>query len=300
MSEMFNSFLQKLENEGLADRTIDNYKATWSSFKKWIFQTDPSPEDAGLATQKDIADFKQYLDNFGGRNGKPARPATTNKYFVQLNAIFKYFTEQGFISENPLGSIEKPPAAKRTPKWLNNTEQDAFLVEVRKSGSRRDFAIIVLMLKAGLRVHEICELLKTELSINARSGVAYIRGKGYKDREVPLNADVRSALEDYLRDEPADNRYVFRSQRSEQLSVRAIQHMVEKYRDRVKIKHLSCHALRHSFGHDLVTAKVDLQRVATLMGHFKEDGTPNTAMTEIYTTPGVEDLEAAVESISRT
>lgn len=298
MSEMFDSFLQKLDNEGLANRTIENYIATWSTFKKWIFQTDPRLQDAGLATQKDIADYKRYLNDFGGRGGKPAMPATTNKYFVQLNAIFKYFAEQGFIPDNPVGPIKKPPAARRTPKWLNRNEQNAFLREVRKSGSKRDYAIIVLMLQAGLRVHEACDLLKTELKINPRSGSAYVRGKGYKDREVPLNTDVRSALESYLKDEPEDNRYVFRSQRSEKMSVRAVQHMVEKYRDRIKIKHLSCHSLRHSFGHDLVTAKVDLQRVATLMGHFKEDGTPNTAMTEVYTAPGAEDLEAAVELIS--
>ncbi|MFF3925864.1 tyrosine-type recombinase/integrase [Paenibacillus lactis] len=63
---------------------------------------------------------------------------------------------------------------------------------------------------------------------------------------------------------------------------------------------LSCHGLRHTFGHDLVDAGNDLQNVAMLMRHYKEDGTPNIEMTMIYTTPGTEDLEAAVESISWT
>lgn len=109
---------------------------------------------------------------------------------------------------------------------------------------------------------------------------------------VPLNAEVRPALESYLKEEPSDSPYVFTSQRSSKLSVRAVQLMAEKYRDRIKVDNLSCHGLRHTFGHDLVDAGNDL--------HFLEDGTPNIEMTMIYTTPGAEDLEAAVESISWT
>lgn len=160
MPDMFDSFLQKLDNEGLAKRTIENYAATWSTFKKWIFQTEPRLQDAGLATQKDIADFKRYLNDFGGRGGKFTTLTTTNKYFVQLNAIFKYFAEQGFIPDNPVGPIKKPPAARRTPKWLNRNEQNTFVREIRRNSSLKDYAITMLMLQAGLRVHEVCNLEK--------------------------------------------------------------------------------------------------------------------------------------------
>ncbi|KFM93087.1 tyrosine-type recombinase/integrase [Paenibacillus macerans] len=300
MTQMFDAFVQHLDQTGISDRTIANYKATWSKFQKWILQTDPDLKDAGLATQKDIADFKRYMIDFGGRSGQPAKPSTMQLTFVQLNAIFNFFVEQKFIPDNPVERVQKPPTARRTPKWLSRNEQNAFLREVRKGGSKRDYAIVVLMLRAGLRVHELCNLLKTEVTMSQRAGSAYIRGKGYKDREVPLNAEVRSALESYLADRIDDSPYVFGSRRSKKLSVRGVQHMVEKYRDRTKIGHLSCHSLRHTFGHDLVMAKNDLQKVAMLMGHFKEDGTPNIAMTMIYTVPGVEDLEGAVESISWT
>ncbi|WP_338709045.1 hypothetical protein [Paenibacillus amylolyticus] len=56
--------------------------------------------------------------------------------------------------------------------------------------------------------------------------------------------------------------------------------------------------VRHTFGHDLLEATKDLQKVANLMGHYKENGDPNIAMTMIYTTPSKEDLEDAVETIS--
>lgn len=300
MQQMFDDFVRQLDQTGIADRTIANYKATWSTFQKWMLQADPDLQDAGLATQKDISDFKRHMTDFGGRGGLPAKPSTLQLTFVQLNAIFRFFAEKGFIPDNPVGPIKKPPAARRTPKWLTKNEQNALLREVRGSGSKRDYAIINLMLRAGLRVHEACDLLQDELKMSARAGNVYIRGKGDKDRFVPLNAEVRSALQSYLDERSDSSRYVFVSQRSDKLSVRGVQHMIERYRDRTRIPHLSPHALRHTFGHDLIVAKNDLQQVATLMGHFKSDGTPNIEMTMIYTTPGVEDLEAAVESISWT
>ncbi|WP_268626935.1 tyrosine-type recombinase/integrase [Paenibacillus alvei] len=302
MSQMFDDFVQHLDQTGISNRTIANYKATWSKFQKWMFQTDPALQDAGQATQKDIADYKRYMNDFGGRGGLPAKPSTMQLTFVQLNAIFEYFTVMNFIPDNPVERVKKPPAARRTPKWLSRNEQNALLRELRKGSNKRDNAIVLLMLRAGLRVHELCNLLLTDITLNARSGSTYIRGKGYKDREVPLNSEVRNALESYLKERKDDSPYVFSSQRSKKMSVRGVQHMVEKYRERTKIEHLSCHGLRHSFGHDLVTANppVPLDQVATLMGHFKDDGSPNIAMTMIYTTPGAEDLEAAVESISWT
>ncbi|ULO04833.1 tyrosine-type recombinase/integrase [Paenibacillus sp. 19GGS1-52] len=57
-------------------------------------------------------------------------------------------------------------------------------------------------------------------------------------------------------------------------------------------QHLTCRSLRHTFGHDLLAASNDLQKVAMLIGHYKEDGTPNIEMTMIYTTPGAENLES--------
>ncbi|MMZ53774.1 Tyrosine recombinase XerC [compost metagenome] len=301
MTQMFDSFIQHLKQSGLSGRTIENYKASWSKFRKWMLRSDPELRDPGLATQKDISDYKRYMLDHGGRKGRPAKPSTMQLTFVHLNAIFKFFAQKGFIPDNPVGPIRKPPAARRTPKWLTRNEQNALLREVRESKSKKEYAIIILMLRAGLRAHEACQLLETEVTINPRSGSVYIRGKGYKDREVPLNAEVRSALQSYLASRGKDvGPYIFISERSKAMSVRGVQHIVEKYRQRTGIEHLTCHALRHTFGHDLIMAKNDLQQVAILMGHFKKDGTPNIQMTMIYTTPGVEDLEAAVESISWT
>ena len=299
---MFQEFIQQLENRGVSHKTVISYRVSWKRFETWLQSSSPDVEvDAVVyATQKDIADFKRHLLVAGGRNGKPASPATNKLTFVHLNAIFRFFAEKGYIPDNPVGAIKKPPVARRLPKWLIRNEQNALLREVRNSGSKRDNAIMLTFLRLGLRVHELCDLQLKDLTMSDRRGSAYIRGKGDKDRELPINAELRTALQGYLKERDSSSPFVFVSKRSPKCSERGIQHIVEKYRSRTRIKDMSCHSLRHTFGHDLIAAGNDLQKVAMLMGHYKEDGTPNIAMTMIYTTPGVEDLEAAVESISWT
>lgn len=300
MSTMFGLFEKQLRQSGVSERTISNYISSWSKFEKWMKDSDPDLKDAGEATQKDISDYKRYMLLSGGRGGQPAKPSSMQLTFVHLNKIFRFFAEQGLIPDNPVGPIKKPPAARRSPKWLSRNEQNAFLREVRGQNSKRDYAIVLLMLRAGLRVHELCDLLKSEVTMSARAGSVYVRGKGDKDRVVPLASEVRSALLSYFEERDDESPYIFVSQRSKKLSVRGVQHMVENYRKRTGFDHLTCHALRHTFGHDLISAGNDLQQVAMLMGHYKEDGTPNIQMTMIYTTPGMEDLTTAVESISWT
>lgn len=298
---MFEEFIQQLENRGVSHKTVKSYQVSWKRFETWLQSVNPDGGvNAVYGTQKDIADFKRYLDVAGGKNGKPAAPSTKNLTFVHLNAIFRFFADKGYIPDNPVGPIRKPPRARRQPKWLTRNEQNALLREVRYRGSIREYAIILTFLRLGLRVHELCELQLTDLTMSDRKGTAYIRGKGDKDREVPVSSELRTTLQAYLDERKDSSPYVFVSMRSPKCTERGIQHIVEKYRDFTRIQHLSCHSLRHTFGHDLLIATKDLQKVAMLMGHYKEDGTPNIAMTMIYTTPSVEDLESAVESISWT
>lgn len=302
--DMFEEFLFYLKGKGVSDLTIRNYVTSWQRFVRWIQQEQSQymiEVNPVFATQKDISDFKKYLtQEGGGRDGQPAKPGTLQITFVHLNAIFRFFAEKGYIPNNPVQPVKKPPAARRMPKWLMRTEQNALLREVRNAGGKRDNAIILTLLRVGLRVQELCDLKKADLEMSERKGMAYIRAKGDKDREVPLNAEVRASLQAYLDERDDSSPYVFVSQRSEKCTTRAIQHLIEKYRARTQIKHLTCHALRHTFGHDLVTSDppVPLDVVAMLMGHFKEDGTPNIEMTMIYTTPSYDDLKRAVESIS--
>ncbi|MHB1127063.1 MAG: tyrosine-type recombinase/integrase [Bacillota bacterium] len=78
----------------------------------------------------------------------------------------------------------------------------------------------------------------------------------------------------------------------------SFQHIIKKFADFTGITHLTAHALRHTFCHELVTRKIPLDVVARLAGHCKNDRTPNTQQTLVYTAPGEDDLQRAVEELS--
>ena len=295
---MFGLFKDQLRQSCVSERTITSYVSTWNKFETWIKETNPELIDAGLATSKIIADYRRHMILYGGREGLPAKPSTIELMFVHLNVTFRFFAEQGLIQNNPLDLVEKPPAPIRAPKWLSSNEQNKILREIRWQNKKRDLAIVLLMLRAGLRVHEVCDLLEHELTMSAGSGSAYIRGEGdKKGRVVPLSSEVCSALQRYFDERDDISPYVFISQRSKKLSIRAVQHLIKNYRKRTKIEHLTCNALRHTFGHNLVSTGKELNEVAMLMGHFKEDGFPNIRMTMIYSTSDAENLTSTLDSI---
>jgi site-specific recombinase XerC len=164
------------------------------------------------------------------------------------------------------------------PRWLTRSEQFALLRAAQEATqlghlkaqgsleqpstiwSRRDEAILVLLLNTGLRLGETEALNLNDVGINARSGnVRVRRGKGRRARTVPLNHDARTALQAWLdvqREDASDA--LFLSQKGGRLSSRAI----AKFADRAGLDNVNSHTLRHSFAKNLVDADVGLEKVA--------------------------------------
>jgi site-specific recombinase XerD len=322
VNDLVAAFLEGVQARGVDDKTITSYITSFNRIQTFMIANDsesahsgiPTTRGAGgcqpliLATQKDVSNFKKWLV----AHYKNATVCLTLRH---VNALFTWAVKAGHMVDNPLTFVERPAKAPAVIKWLSESEQNAVIREARRvkssigsipTGSQtaaqlRDYAIVITFLRVGLRVEELCDAKVADVKITPHKGSIYIKGKGDKDRTVPLNKEVRGVLAHYLesrKDNPSP--YLFPSQRSPQSTTRAIQHMVESYRDTLQLPHLTCHTLRHTFGHDLAQAHVSLDIIAKLMGHFKKDGSPNIAMTMIYTTPGMADLEKAVEEIAWT
>ena len=154
---------------------------------------------------------------------------------------------------------------------------------------------MLTLLHTGLRVREVVSLQLEDVHLAERRGSVYVReGKGGKSRSVPLNAEAREALNDYLAVRPAGaGERLFLGQRGP-IGSRQVQRLLKKYAQQAGLdeKVLTAHALRHTFGKNLVDAGVSLDRVATLLGHA------NLNTTAIYTTPSKSDLANAVERIA--
>jgi len=145
------------------------------------------------------------------------------------------------------------------------------------------------MIKTGLRVSELVDLMLGDVELAERAGKVIVReGKGGKYREVPLSKEVRVALEIYLQQREEDgSQRLFLGQRGP-LNVPGVQYLVAKYAYQARLPDVTPHTLRHTFGKNLVDAGVSLEQVAALLGHESLD----TVM--IYTKPSHGDLEKAV------
>lgn len=213
-----------------------------------------------------------------------------------MRAYFNYLVDQGIIPDNPVQYLTAPIVVKTAPKWLSRNEQNSLIRAVRKHGSLRELTLITFLLHTVLRVQEACNVKVADITLGERKGIVKTLGKWNRYREVPLNVDVRKILGQYFVVHKGE--YLFTNRQGEQITTRAAQLIIGKYRKLTEIEHLTAHSLRHTFCHELVQRKVPLDVVARLAGHCRQDGSPNILQTLVYTQPGQEDLQRAVEELS--
>ena len=251
----------------------------------------PSIDVLRGATELDVANFKRWaIQHY--------QPGTLRKMLTQLKVFYRWMHETGQVPDNPVDSVDAVTLAKQTPKWLPRTEQNQIIRAVRKHGTLRELTLITLMLHTGLRVQEVADLRLDDIHIGERSGKLTVRnGKCDRWREIPLNVDTREVLKRYFQDNPGME-YLFPNKNGGHITTRSLQFIIEKYRKLTGIEHFNAHSLRHSFCHELVSRKVPLDVVARLAGHMKNNGMPNIQQTLLYTQPGQDDMQRAVEELS--
>lgn len=161
--------------------------------------------------------------------------------------------------------------------------------------AKRNYAIIQLMLQAGLRISEVISLQHGDITLQAKSGmINIVDGKGLKSREVPLNLTARRALKNYFALCPNRDPQtrVFLSKRQRPISLRSVQAMITSLVKRAKLTRIpvSSHTLRHTFATNYLRANPNhLVELAQLLGH---DSLNTTA---VYTKSSQAQLAEAVE-----
>jgi integrase/recombinase XerD len=273
--------------------TIRDYLSDIRLFMAWceqdwsVGQETPIDFDPALVATPTITHYRDYLQNELG-----LKPATINRYLISIKRYFSWATTQKRILRNPAAVVKPIPKIPRPPVHLRNQDENNLMAAVNASKRPRDRALIILMLHTGLRIGEVCQLKWADLVIGERSGHVVVHGKGNKYREVPLNATVRQALQDYLEDMDHPRTYVFVSQKTgKSLTSRGVSFVVKKYAQKAGLSHLRPHDLRHRFGYRMAE-RVPLHRLAQIMGHDSLD------TTMIYIRGTQSDLQQAVESIA--
>ena len=302
---MFTKFENFLKEQDRSPLTLKGYLSDLHFFADWFEWKNDEKFSPEAVTPTDLREYKQHLSK-----EKKHLANTVSRHFSSFKVYFNWAVSEKLIEANPAKGIKSIKQNTTTPRWLDKKEQFALRRAMEKdlqlallryprrwAGRQRDFSMVTLMLNTGLRLAELVSLELGDIQLSERKGSILVRhGKGDKQRRIPLNADARKTLQNWLeiRPETPKNSFLFIALESEangSLSHRTVQRIVRRYGQDAGLPDLSPHILRHTFAKNLVNNGVSLEKVAALLGHSSLE------TTRIYITPSAQDLAQAVSKI---
>jgi integrase/recombinase XerC len=283
-SEAVADYLRHLEQgRQVSPHTLAAYRRDLAQFRDWL-----DTQRTGWAWNGvDRLDLRSYL-GFLTRQGL-ARRSLARKLSA-VRSFFRWLHREGVVEANPARTVRSARLDRKLPGWLTRTQTDRvfILAENRAAegsfGGLRDLAILETFYATGMRVSELQALTPRDADLIADQ--VRIRGKGRKERIVPLGAAAVRAIRRYeprrlevlARATRPDRDALFLSAQGRRLSVRRIQDIVRAFLDGVvDAGELSTHSIRHSFATHLLDAGADLVAVKELLGHA------SLSTTRIYT-----------------
>ncbi|HEY76683.1 MAG TPA: tyrosine-type recombinase/integrase [Thermoflexia bacterium] len=272
----------------LRESTANQYRLALADFHRWYVQTYGEEPAPALLTDEEAREYVAYLS--GVRNLKAA---TVNLRLSALKGLARFCGRR--LTVRGVRKVEQPIEP------LNGRELGRLIAAVEgfwwgaEWMKRRNVAIIALLARAGLRVGEVVALDVEDVELNERSGWVLVRrGKGLKERHVPLSKEARKALGAYLEKRPwwTEEAALFVTRTGQRMDVRAVQRMVEAATQRAGIaKRVTPHVLRHTFATRFLRRGGDLATLQAILGHA------NLATTARYLHPDAARVQEMVESL---
>jgi len=281
ITELTFDFLGHLELErGLSRNTLEAYRSDLQQFADFLSRHHLDPLTLHTA---DLSAFISELAT--GTPERPASaPATLQRKIACLRSFYRHLRREQILEDDPAAELHAPRARARLPKVLSRDEVTRLLEQPRGSslGALRDRALLETMYACGLRASEAIGLELSELDLEA--GILRARGKGSKERIVPIGGKAIEALGAYLeRGRPAlvgarPERRVFVNLRGGGLSRQGLYKIVLRHARTAGLeKRMSPHTLRHTFATHLLTGGCDLRSLQEMLGHA------DIGTTQIYT-----------------
>ena len=284
------SYLRHVTIErGLSEHTLAAYRRDLAGYVAWL--TARGVEEIESVTPQQVADFAAE------RASAQPPPAATSLARLQssVRGLHRFITREGITDEDPSARLRPPKTPQRLPKALTIEQVEALLdaagpapgPDAMETGDAslarlRDRALLELLYATGARVSEVVQLDVDDL---AHGDVLRVRGKGSKERIVPVGSYARAAVDAYLaRARPELSRRgratprLFLGVRGAPLSRQSAWLIIQQAADRAGLTaHVSPHTLRHSFATHLLQGGADVRVVQELLGHA------SVATTQIYT-----------------
>lgn len=212
---------------------------------------------------------------------------TIARKFVSIRSFCKFLCREGVLEFNPVESIRTPKLSKNLPGFMSISETEALLntPDGNTLPGVRDSAMMEVLYSTGMRVSELAGLDVSDVDFSGC--VVKVKGKGKKERLLPIGNHALHAIQTYLNKRNADSslriagrnsKALFLNNRGGRLTGRSIGRMLEKYVKKAGMSlKISPHTFRHSFATHLLDRGADLRSVQELLGHA------NLSTTQIYT-----------------
>lgn len=277
------AFLEMMSVErGASENTLASYRRDLD---------DASEAMSGGLAKANSADIRDYLADIASRG---FAPSTQARKLSTLRQFFKFLYAENLRSDDPTGPLDSPKRGRALPKTMAEDETGRLLdraaleasepdLSADPAASKRLHALVEVLYATGLRVSELVSLPVTVALRDERFFV--VRGKGNKERMVPLSAKARAAMREWLSVRGADprlaeSRYLFPSfSESGHLPRQVFGRDLKALAARAGIPaaKISPHVLRHAFASHLLQNGADLRAVQQLLGHA------DISTTQIYT-----------------
>lgn len=247
--------------KGYSAHTLKNYLADLDHLRDFV-------KDASLEGL-DARTLRSYVASLFGR----LQPASIARRLSSVRTFYRYLLRQGVLNSSPAEGLSLPKLPKKLPRFLVQEEAGRLM----GSEKARDKAILELLYGTGIRVGELTGLQFSH--VNLDDGWIRVRGKGKKERIVPMGEKAREALRAYLAERGSASGDLFH------LTSRTVQRIVKKSALQSGIlKRTTPHTLRHSYATHLLEAGADLRGIQELLGHG------NLSTTQRYTQVSLQHL----------
>lgn len=292
MSALLDGYLRHLTIErGLSKNTIAAYR---TDLLKYLAFLETQNKDLLTSSAEDVANFTTQLSSSGSAATSSART------IASIRGLHKYLILEAKRADDPTAKTRGPKLPLRLPKALSQgqvmqllsaagpepgAESESNLIHLR------DRALLELLYSTGARVSEIANLDLDEVTNN---GLIRVRGKGSKERIVPVGSYAQAALEAYLsRVRPTlvatSTPAMFLNQRGGRLSRQSIWQIIQRAGEVCGLE-VSPHTLRHCFATHLIEGGADVRVVQELLGHA------SVTTTQIYTKVTIDTLREAFQA----
>lgn len=285
LEEAADTWLHHLSVErGLSANTISNYQRDIRRYLQWL-------TSAGISSFTEVCstDLERYIADLR-RDGLAA--SSSARALVVARGLHKFLVTEGLLDIDVAAEVSPPNLGRSLPDTLTTAEVETLLAAISTETpiGVRDRALLELLYASGARISEILGLYLDDISELAEQGILIVKGKGNKERIVPVGSFAQKAVEEYLvRGRPSlsngQSHALFLNSRGGALSRQSAWAILKQAAVNAGIdKDISPHTLRHSFATHLLEGGADVRVVQELLGHS------SVTTTQIYTHVSAENL----------